>query len=216
MTTQDTLAFLLANSEEFELDSDDKISIAATLCNLQDNQYVMDYKKYPHFDLEKYSNEEFVKQFWFQKMDIAKLCQSLGLNGTIVYSNRVTCQPIEALCMVLCWLAYPNRLCDLCGFFGRSECEISTIVSETIAYLVRKHSQRMNDCFANWLDHPAMAKIVHRKGYPMTNVWGFIDSTLMRTCQPKYNQMELFSGHKWYHSIKYQTVMAPNRMIVHV
>ena len=63
MTTQDTLAFLLANSEEFELDSDDEISIAATLCNLQDNQYVMDYKKYPHFDLEKYSNEEFVKQF---------------------------------------------------------------------------------------------------------------------------------------------------------
>ena len=38
----------------------------------------------------------------------------------------------------------------------------------------------------------------------------------MRTCCLKYNQEVLFSGHKRHHGVKYQMVMAPNGMIVHV
>ena len=88
MAEKETLAFLLENAEDFELDSDDEITIAAILCSMH-NQYVMDYKKYPRFDVEKYSNDEFVKQFRFEKSNIDKLAQHLGLNGKLVYSNHV-------------------------------------------------------------------------------------------------------------------------------
>ncbi len=56
----------------------------------------------------------------------------------------------------------------------------------------------------------------NRKGCQMTNVWGFIDGTLMRTCRPKNDQVELFNGHKRYRRVKYQTVMVPNGMMVHI
>ncbi len=70
MAEKEMLAFFLENAEDFELDSDDKITIAAILCSMHKDQYVMDYKKYPRFDVEKYSNDEFVKQFRFEKSDI--------------------------------------------------------------------------------------------------------------------------------------------------
>ncbi len=118
--------------------------------------------------------------------------------------------------MVLHRLAYPNRLCDLVWYFGCSEYKISTIVNETISFLCWQHEMVMNDCFAPWLDHIQMADIISQKGCPLSNVWGFIDGTLMRTCHPKYNQEVLFSGHKRHYGVKYQMVMAPNGMIVHV
>ena len=216
MSDTEVTAFLLTHSDELELDSDNEILIAAILCASHKPQYSLDYKKYKRFDMDAYSDTEFMQQFRFEKKDILKLATLLGLDSTLVYSNRVTCDPQEALCMVLRCLAYPNQLCDLIRFFGYSECEISTIVNETIAFLAQKHHGHMNDCFTTWLNHEEMANVISRKGCPMRNVWAFIDGTLMQICYPKYHQEVLFSGHKRYHGVKYQTVMAPNRMIVHV
>ncbi len=70
MAEKKTLAFLLENAEDFQLDSDNEITISAVLCSMHEDQCVMDYKKYPRFDVEKYSNDEFVKQFRFEKSDI--------------------------------------------------------------------------------------------------------------------------------------------------
>ncbi len=66
-----------------------------------------------------------------------------------------------------------------------------------------------------WIDHAALAQAVFDKGACLSNVYGFIDGTIQRTCCPQQGQEELFSGHKRYHGVKYQHVMLPNGMIPH-
>jgi hypothetical protein len=37
-----------------------------------------------------------------------------------------------------------------------------------------------------------------------TNVIGFIDGTLKKTCRPIHNQRQAYSGHKRHHGMKFQ------------
>lgn len=52
------------------------------------------------------------------------------------------------------------------------------------------------------------------KGAPVINCWGFIDGTARPICRPSINQMEYYSGHKRQHCVKYQSVLAPDGLIV--
>jgi nuclease HARBI1 len=46
-----------------------------------------------------------------------------------------------------------------------------------------------------------------------TNIWGFIDGTLRRSCRPIEDQRVHFSGHKRSHGIKFQSVVTPDGLI---
>src|SRR5687768_7720240 len=48
----------------------------------------------------------------------------------------------------------------------------------------------------------------------ISNVWGFINGMLRKTCHPKYFQKAAYSGHKQCHGIKFQSVLAPDGLLV--
>jgi len=47
----------------------------------------------------------------------------------------------------------------------------------------------------------------------VSNVWGFIDGTLRKTCRPYLYQESAYSGHKRCHGIKFQSIIVPEGLI---
>lgn len=61
------------------------------------------------------------------------------------------------------------------------------------------------------------AEVVHRKGSPLDNCFGFVDGTVRPVCRPgTLNQRLLYNGHKRVHGIKFQSVVTPNGMIANM
>jgi hypothetical protein len=50
----------------------------------------------------------------------------------------------------------------------------------------------------------------------MPNAFAFIDGTHMHISHPTEDQEEYYSGQKHFHSIKYQAIMIPDSIMVHV
>jgi hypothetical protein len=44
-------------------------------------------------------------------------------------------------------------------------------------------------------------------------VWGIIVGTFMKTCRPSFFQKLLYSGYKWYHGIKFQSIVTPDGLV---
>ena len=60
------------------------------------------------------------------------------------------------------------------------------------------------------------AHVIHNKGSPLNNCWGFIDGTVRPVCRPGKNQRVLYNGYKRVHAIKFQSVVAPNGMMANL
>jgi nuclease HARBI1 len=61
---------------------------------------------------------------------------------------------------------------------------------------------------------PIYACLIHNKSNgAATNVWGFIDGTPRRSCQPGEEQRVYYSGHKRNHGIKFQAVVTPDGLV---
>jgi DDE superfamily endonuclease len=59
------------------------------------------------------------------------------------------------------------------------------------------------------------ASIVQAKSQNLVcDIWGFVDGTFRPCCRPSFGQKQLYSGHKRQHGIKFQTVVAPDGLIV--
>ena len=76
------------------------------------------------------------------------------------------------------------------------------------------HHNKLQDLSQAWIDPPSFAKAVADKGAPLLNVWGFIDGTVRGICRPKSYQQSVFNGHKRIHALKFQSIVAPNGVIV--
>ena len=57
---------------------------------------------------------------------------------------------------------------------------------------------------------PYYTEKVYQKCGLVETVWGFIDGTLCKTCHPSLFQKLMYSGHKWCHGIKFQSVVTPD------
>ena len=125
---------------------------------------------------------------------------------------------VEVLCMLLCRFTYPNHYGDLSEMFGHLPDEISWIVSQisVLLYSNYEHVLKFDDrCLtAGYLEQ--LAKAVHRKGAPLWWCWGFIDGTVRAICQPEVEQRQVYNGHKHIHALKFQSVITPNGIIVHL
>ena len=62
----------------------------------------------------------------------------------------------------------------------------------------------------------SFATAIYRKGAPLSNYWGFIDGTVRPVYRPSLNQRILYNGNKRVHSIKFQSVIAPNGLIANL
>ena len=174
-----------------------------------------EHAKYKRFDLTRYSDEECKHFFRFGRNDIEAMVHMLGLHDRHTSKSRVLWSGEEGLCVLLRRLAYPNRLGDLVPMFGRSIQELSYIFNGTLYFLFAQHAHCLDSVTQPWCDHERFAEAVYGTGASLSHIWGFIDGTIRKVCRPTQGQRALFSGHKRYHGVKYQHVMAPNGIIVH-
>ncbi|CAN7989998.1 unnamed protein product [Ixodes pacificus] len=70
-------------------------------------------------DIANMNEESFKRQFRFEKTNLAALQSALRIPASVTSLQGVVVPGDEALCILLRRLAYPNRLFDLEGIFGR-------------------------------------------------------------------------------------------------
>jgi nuclease HARBI1 len=156
--------------------------------------------------------------FSFGKSDIPRLVEILGIPNVFITDNRLRTTGQEALCMLLRRFIYPNRQGDLAHMFGRPRDEISRIVNQLSALLFSSHEHLLHfdprrltpECLEGF------AEAISRKGAPLDRCWGFIDGTVRPICRPGEQQRQTYNGHKRIHALKFQSVVTPDGIIVHL
>lgn len=169
------------------------------------------------FDFEKLSEEESWTMLRFQKRDVHRLKIALRVPEKIRLQQRSVFSGLDALCVLLRRLAYPNRWFDLVKLFGRTSAELSLVCTFMVEHITETFGHLLLSM--DWLteeDFQQFASAIQAKGSPLNNCWGFIDGTAIQICRPTKYQKEVFSGHKRYHCLKYQSAYAPNGLIVHL
>ena len=115
--------------------------------------------------------------------------------------------------MLLRRFSYPCRYSDM----------ISWTSSRVMHDYERKYGQHFNNHshrISQWNDdilNPQMlreyADVIHAKGAPLENCFGFIDGTVRSIARPDQQQRIVYNGHKRVHSLKFRSVALPNGLI---
>jgi AraC-like DNA-binding protein len=152
------------------------------------------------------------------KDDLVLLTNTLRLPNLIICNNGLKVVLLEAICIVLRRLAYPARLDDLARQFGRTKDELSRIFNTTVKLLYERYGHLLQ-----WdKDRLTPRKLkeyadaISNKGSPLKRCVGFVDGTVRQICRPKKHQKEVYNGHRRVHYIKFQSVMAPDGVIIHL
>ncbi|XP_077557627.1 uncharacterized protein LOC144172909 [Haemaphysalis longicornis] len=173
--------------------------------------------QYGLLDIASIRRMKFVELFRFGRDEIDELRTLLRVPDEVVSAQRVTVTGMEALCMTLRRLAYPNRQCELEMQFGRHGTVISSVVNKVLAHIEYYFAHLLSDMTSHQWMNPSrlqeFAEAVHARRAPLRSCWGFIDGTARRICRPTVDQQEYFSGHKRCHVVKYQAVMCANGII---
>ena len=91
------------------------------------------------------------------------------------------------------------------------------IFNKVIDLIVDTHGYLLRSLDQPFLSHESLqryADAIHQKGAALDNCLGFIDGTVSPICRPKQNQRVVYNGHKRVHALKFQSVVAPNGLIV--
>lgn len=155
----------------------------------------------------------------FGKAEVFLLLEVLRFSHKFVCSQRTVCSKLEGLCILLKRLAFPCRYIDMVSRFGRHPTELCLIFNTVLEFVYNSHHHR----FESW-NQPFLlpqvleryAQIVHNRGAPLHNCFGFVDGTLCRIARPQNNQRAVYNGHKRVHGIKFQSVVVPNGLIANL
>ena len=135
-----------------ELDDDD-IYDAWMFC--QPDKPVSTYDpNWERFDFNLVTAERAKFEYRFEKQDIVRLYDALRLPRFMTMQNGAVVLGLDALCMTLRRLAYPNRLGDLEAEFGRPKTLISAAFNETIDRIWSKHGHLLTELDHSWMRMP--------------------------------------------------------------
>lgn len=174
------------------------------------------YSAYPKFDYDQMNESECLAEFRVRKQDITLLANVLQLPVTIRCHQRTTCDRTEALCMLLKRFTYSCRYSDMIHRFARPVPEISMITNTVMDHIFLNHGHRISQWNFDILSPPMLqeyADVIHAKGAPLNNCFGFIDGTVRPISRPRQHQRIVYNGHKRVHSLKFQSVALPNGLI---
>ena len=178
---------------------------------------LLPYSKFVRFDIDTWNESECRTELRFCKEELDLLCRTLQIPNEITCSQR---SGMEAMCILLKRLAYPCRYTDMVPRFGRNPSEPCLIFNSVLDYIYTNHHHRLQ----TWDGNPSLqpnqlhryAEVIHLTGAPLENCFGFIDGTVRSIACPKHNQRVMYNGHKRVHSVKFQSVVAPNGLIANL
>ncbi|TPX29992.1 hypothetical protein SmJEL517_g06299 [Synchytrium microbalum] len=123
---------------------------------------------------------------------------------TFITTNRLKLSSVDALAMLLKRMSYPNRLGDLVLFFGREASVISRFTNEVSLFIHKRWHNLLR-----W-DHCRLTEEVLQSYH--CAIWdkgGKLDG-------PSSNQELVYNGWKGVHALKFQSVVAPDGLILHL
>ena len=194
--------------------SDEEFLVLWESCHSKDPDFP--HSSYARVDLEHIDETECLAEFRVRKQDIPVLANVLQLPMNIRCQQRRICDRIEGLCMPLRRFSYPCRYSDMTSRFGRPVPELCMITNEVMDNIFNNHGHRISQWNDNVLRPHFLqeyANVIHAKGAPLENCFGFIDGTLRPIARPNQHQRIVYNGHKRVHSLKFQSVALPNGLI---
>ena len=153
-------------------------------------------------------------EFRFDKEHVSRLQRALRLPEIRNIKHASPCSGLEALCVLLKWLAYPVRYCDMVPLFRQQVPELGKITHYVSNHIYENHSFRLQNWNQPFLSPQCLqlyCNAIHSKGAPLSNCFGFVDGTVRPICRPRKNQRIMFDGHKRMHGINFQSVCHPKR-----
>lgn len=195
----------LIDDEEFVLLYDANIS-----------REVYPYWKFQRFDLDELNDVQCKTEFRFAKNDVIRLTESLQIPEKIVCSQRTICTGLEATCILLKRLAFPCRYTDILSCFDRNQSEVCLIFNTILDMIYSDHHHRVESWNQPFLQPACLqnyADVIHQRGAPLDNCFGFIDGTVCKIYRPTVNQRVVYNGHKRVHGLKFQSLALPNGLI---
>lgn len=137
---------------------------------------------------------------FLNKTQMKELIEYFHIPQQFTLSNRSVCSGEEALLVTLFKLAFPERLIDLEGTFGRDYSHWSRVINEFMDYIIKYWSYLLFDNMSFWKKYiPECANVIKRKmieigfQYPEEligvdidityRVFASIDDTISPTCR---------------------------------
>ena len=165
------------------------------------------YWIYTRFDLNEWTNDEFLADFRFHTADVYRLFHALHIPAQITTYNWSLYDGLEAFCVFLKRYAYPCRYSDLVPRFGRPIPKLCMMSNSIMNFIYENYNYLLNDFNQPWLSRNKLEECsiaIHNKRAPLMNCFGFVGGTVRPCSRPGQNQRILFNGHKQKHALKFQ------------
>lgn len=87
-------------------------------------------------------------------------------------------------------------------------------------FWMEEHIEKSNSRFFRGVGSQALISEIRafhtEKTFSLSDGWGFIGGTFSLVCKPGVDQRTSYSGHYPFSGIKFQSVMAPNGLVVNL
>ena len=177
------------------------------------------YWSFDIFDLDELSDDECQTNFRFYRNDIFNLAEFLQLPEVFKCYSGVIVDKVEAFCMFLKRFSYPCRYADMVPLFARPIPQLCMTTNKVMNFIHQRWNHLLLDLNQPWLSQANLelfSDAIRDKGAALNNCWGFVDGTVRPVSRPGQHQRVLYNGHKKVHSIKFQSVVAPNGLIANL
>jgi hypothetical protein len=129
--------------------------------------------------------------------------------------NRVTVSSLFALSLLLRRLTWSLRYSDLSLEFGYDDSSISHHVNHLLLLLVSRYAHQL----ALWHGVTRQRVVqyeqaIHQYSPAIRTIWCFLDGTLREIAKPVRHETICYSGYKRVHGFNYQSLVAPDGLIV--
>jgi hypothetical protein len=133
------------------------------------------------------------------------MVDALEIPEYIITANKSVFSGIEALCLTCAHFCTAGDQYELLMKHCHAQSAISEIVNWVATFIDTTWSHLLD---FNYTHQPS-----YKAGAP---VLGFIDCTIHHICRPSQWQHQAYSGHKKFHTLKFQAIMLPNGMFGHL
>lgn len=167
-------------------------------------------------DLASISDKEAKRKLRFTIPELGRLAILLQIPDPFyARTNRVSAA--MALAILLNRLAGTRALHDIATYFHVHESVVSAVVRALTMFLMNKWESLLTLNIPR-IQHEAKryAKATFDRCHSLDNCIGFIDGTNREIARPTALQQTFYSGHKHYHSIKFQSWSTPDGLISHI
>jgi hypothetical protein len=212
------LLFVLSKDSETLEDDDDLFFLLVELLARKKFLRLPPVIPRGYWDLDAYEQAELKFRFRFERANILALAEFIFGNLVFVKTDeRDKCHVVEALCMYLRALSGTFRLRDLVEESHTSRERLSRIINHVagmVFFCARSalfglDEVYIKDNIEDWT--VAVQKVA--KDYE-TGIYAFIDGKLFFTTRLTWCKRVIFSGHKKRPGLKFQTVIAPNGLLI--